>query len=359
MPTPAGQPERILLVRPSALGDVCRSVALPASLKRAFPSARIDWIVQEQFVPAVAAHPALSEVIPFARSRLSSAWRHPGAMRELRRWLGQLRKARYDLVIDAQGLLRSAVMAWATRAPRRIGFADARECAWLAYTDRSTRQGSRHTVEAMLALVEAAGAPPVRDMRLYVRPEDARAWRAWREENIGDGGALAVVAPGSRWVSKRWPPDRWAALCRPLLERGFDAVLIVGSPDERGLAAHIAAQAGDARVVNGAGVLGLGETIASIADASIVIANDSAPLHMAVGFDRPLVGIFGPTDPRRVGPYGRERWVVRHPAAAASGADFKDPRLGDGLMRLVTEEMVLNRVDEALADTSLATGRCA
>ncbi len=345
-------PERILLVRPSALGDVCRTVPLLASLRLAFPTAQIDWVVQEEYVPVVEAHPALNHIVGFPRAELSKWWRSPRGALRLMEWLGSLRKARYDLVVDAQGLFRSGIMTAATMAPIRVGYADAREGAWLAYSHRRALSQGRHAVEAMLGLLECIGIERVADMKLYCAADDLAEWAACREE-LGLAENYVVLAPGSKWSSKRWPADGWTQLSQQLLSRGFD-LAVVGSPAELQLCRSIAEGAGNSRIFALAGRLGVGATMAAIRQASLVIANDSAPLHMAVGFSRPLVGLFGPTDPAIVGPYGCERWVIQHPVAAAKRADYKDSALGDSLMRHISVDMVLDRATEALAATTEA-----
>jgi len=148
------QPRRILLVRPSALGDVCRTVPVLASLRQAFPDAGIDWVVQDTFVDAVRAHPAVDEVIPFPRRRLAGWWRSPRVAREAVRWFADLRRRRYDVVYDLQGLGRSGLMAFASGAPRRVGFRSAREFAWLGYTARHAPPHAEHVVDQMLELLE-------------------------------------------------------------------------------------------------------------------------------------------------------------------------------------------------------------
>ena len=153
-------PERILIVRPSALGDVCRSVPVLASLRRAYPEARIDWLVRDTYAPAIAAHPALDKTIEFPRARFSRWWRSPRVALELVGWLRDLHRRRYDLVIDCQGLGRSGLFTWATRARRRVGFRGARELAWLGYTVRHPRPESDHTVDAMLSLIAATACAP-------------------------------------------------------------------------------------------------------------------------------------------------------------------------------------------------------
>lgn len=336
-------PSSILIIRPSALGDVCRSVPLAVSLRAAFPAARIAWLVQDGFIDAVRSHPAVDEVVPFPRGRWRRWWT-PSALGEFRAWLGGLR-GRFELVVDAQGLGRSGLIAWGTRAPRRIGFRDARECGWLGLTERH-RVGARHTVDRMLGLLAASGIEPRPDLRLALHQDDER-W--WAEERVRRGidGPYAVLAPTSRWVTKDWPAERWRGLAPQLARRGTPHVVYVGAAGE-------ATQVRASMPEPGAGVAAhdlsgattVGQGMAVIAGAALVVANDSAPLHIAVGFDRPLVALFGPTDPSLVGPYRRDRSVLRGPSARSFRGSYRDRGLGDRLMREISVDDVLAAIDE-------------
>jgi heptosyltransferase-1 len=356
--------ERILLIRPSALGDVCRSVPVLTSLRRFFPDAHIAWLVRDAFAEAVEAHPDLNEVIEFPRTRFGRASRSIRGWGELWRWLIGLRRRRFDLVIDAQGLLRSGIFARVAGAKQRIGHANAREGAWMLYTDRVPAQRGQHTVDRMLSLVEAAGAPIVKDMRLYA-PESARAWWTGEMETRGiEPGTYAVLAPTAAWASKRWPIERWAELLGPLQDRGFERVVVIGAPGERdqvaALVDHESATArataqivvGEAAGGPGVGLIDMvgktsvGQTMAVIEHAGLVIANDSAPLHMAVGFDRPLIALFGPTDPNLVGPYERSDAVIR-PRLTTEEAQvgYRERGLGDRVMRRIEVGEVVDRLE--------------
>jgi lipopolysaccharide heptosyltransferase I len=300
VPIPA---ERILLIRPSALGDVCRTVPVLASLRAAYPNARIDWLVQDAFVDAVRAHPALSNAVPFPRESLGAA----GPVSQLRWMRETLRPPGYDLVIDAQGLLRSGIFSRWTGARTRVGHADAREGATVFYT-RRVRTDAVHTVDRMLSLLGAIGVDPVIDMRLHADAGELAAVDA-DERVLG----AVVLAPTSRWAAKRWPDERWAVLAERLLANGVERIVVVGGPGEQAQCARTLALAErDPRVVSLVGTTSVARLMAVIARARLVVANDSAAVHMAVGFDRPTVALFGPTDTRKVGPYRREADVLQH-----------------------------------------------
>jgi len=327
-------PGHILIIRPSALGDVCRSVPVLASLKRGFPDARIDWLVQDLFGGAVEHHPDLNKVVPFPRQRFARPWR-PAVARELWGWLRGLKRERYDLVVDAQGLFRSGFFAWATRAPRRVGYANAPEGAAWFYSDKRFVSREKHAVDRMLELVAHAGAEPVRDMRLYT----GEAERARATELVGEG-RLAVLAPTSRWASKRWHIDRFAELAGALLEHGIERIAVVGGAGEREQCAPLLLLASrEPRVIDLVGETSVAELMAVVERASLVVANDSAVLHMAVGFDRPLVALFGPTYVPLVGPYGREGDVIQH-VKAGEVLDHKDAKQAALMERIGVDEVV-------------------
>jgi len=338
-------PRRVLIVRPSALGDVCRTVPVLASLRRRWPGARIDWLVQDAFADAIAAHPDLDEAVPFPRRALSPLAR-PDRLARALIWAGGLAERGYDLVLDCQGLLRSGLMTLATGAPVRVGESAARELASLCYT-RTARVGPGvHTVDRMLAIARAAGAPPVADTRLHPPPEAIAG--LGRLVAIDQGVPLVVIAPTSRWQAKRWPDDRFAALALSLLERTPAAIAIVGGPGERGQCpGTLALAAQSPRVHDLVGRTRVGELLALVQRAGLVVANDSAILHMAVGLGRPLVALFGPTLTHLVGPYGREADVIQHqrPDHPAAHKVADNARM----MRAITVEEVLCAALERLS----------
>lgn len=332
-------PRRILLIRPSALGDVCRTVPVLVSLKRAFPQARIDWLVQDTFAAAIEAHPDLGGIVPFVRQRFARWW-YPPVGAELLSWLRDLGRARYDLVLDCQGLARSAIFARATSAPRRLGYSQAAEGGWIGLTERVSAPLTMHTVDRMLALARAAGAERVADMRLYVPPADRAA--------VGADPPFAVIAPTSRWPGKRWPADRFAVVAQRLLadsRLGIERVVLVGADHERDQCGPLLDLVSrDKRVIDRIGDTSIGGLMALIERSRLVIANDSAALHMAVGFDRPLIGLFGPTHVDRVGPYRRDADVIQK-VTPADRLDHKDPAIGRSLMERITVEDVVARLD--------------
>ncbi|MDG2199923.1 MAG: glycosyltransferase family 9 protein [Phycisphaerales bacterium] len=359
MPTATDQPGRILLIKPSALGDVCRTAPVLASLARSWPEARIDWLVHEDFVDAVSGHPNLSAVVPFPRRRFGRWMRSPSVARELLEWTRGLRAAKYDLVLDCQGLSRSGFMTRATGAAHRIGDRRARELSWLAYTQRVETSGAVHEVDRMFMLVRACGAEVVPDMRLHVPDAAATSWRTGHGAVIAGTPAVAL-ATTSRWASKAWPQAQWVELARHLLADGPEHLLLLGAPSERAEveALRAAIDGPSDRVHNLAGRTSVGEMMAAIESCRLVVSNDSAALHMAVGLAHRgvrCVGLFGPTDPAKVGPYRMDDVVVRAPLPDNQPVNYRDRSLGDSIMRTIAVADVLEKIESVGASPGIDT----
>jgi len=338
-----------LIIRPSALGDVCRSVPVLVSLRRAFPEAQIEWLVQDDFAPAIEHHPALSGVLPFPRRTvdLRRLWR-PAAQRTLIEFLTRLTNG-YQLVVDCQGLGRSGFFTWVTRAERRIGYANAQEAAAIAYTEKHHIPRELHAVDRMLRLLEDSGITPIHDMRLYTGESERTKACALLGRFAEPGMRVAVVAPTSRWPGKRWPAERYAALITALLASGrLDAVAIVGAASEVDQCGPVIDLAGkDPRILNLIGRTPIGVLMAVIERAVLVIANDSAAVHMAVGFDRPLLGLYGPTRLDLAGPYRREADVIQAVDPGPKNR-HKDDAAGRLAMEAITTERVIHAALERL-----------
>ena len=270
-------PERLLLIRPSALGDVCRTVPLLRSLRAAYPHAHIDWLVRSDWQDAISAHPDLDGVVPFHRDQLRHLWKssHRTAARTLR---SALREARYDVVLDAQGLFRSGLAAHWTGAPRRIGFADAREGGRWGLTEKVEIPDGTHAVDRMLGLLQPLGIPPQTDLQLFLSPSAHHEAKIWREARSLIPGEYHVLAPTTRGAAKRWPLERWVELGQAI---GGPCV-VVGSPADRPSLVALADALGSSAHL-AAGALSLGGTMGLVAGAARLVGLDSAPLHMASG----------------------------------------------------------------------------
>jgi len=341
---------RILLIKPSSLGDLVHALPVLHGLRARYPGARIDWLAATSFAPLVEGHPEVAEVVRFDRRRFGRMLREPRVGLEFAGFLAELHRRRYDLVVDLQGLFRSGVLALATGAPVRIGFGNAREAAWLFYTHPlRPPAGQEHAVERNYAVAGLLGfdeMPPRFD--LAVRPaERSRAATLLAEVEVSPAESFAAILPGARWETKRWPTARFAAVVDALAERGLRSVLLAG-PDEAGLCRAVAERCRTAPA-DLAGRTGLRELIAVLERASVVLCHDSAPMHLAAALNRPLVAILGPTNPRRTGPYGPRATVLQAdlPCAPCYLRRLSQCRHRHLCMQAVTVEEVLAAVERA------------
>ena len=299
-------PQRMLIIKPSALGDVATTLPLLCDLKALFPASQIDWLIDPALADLVRGHDALHELIYFDRRKLAGSLTHGTARTGFRTLIKTLRHNHYDIVFDAQGLLRSALLAWVSGAAVRVGFADAREGARFLYTHRI--KISRQHELAVVRMRSLAGAlGPQRDRVEFRMPVRAEALRKIRD-GLKTDRPLAAVIPGARWDAKRWSERGYSQIIRRLVEAGM-AVMVLGAPAEQDLCGRIVEQS-EVDALNLAGTTDLAELIAAISLCRIVVGNDSGPLHVAAALGRPLVGLYGPTDPASVGPFGQLNHVL-------------------------------------------------
>ena len=328
--------ERFLVIRLGSLGDIVHALPGVAALRDSFPSARIDWVVERRWAALLHGNPDLNEVIALDRS----SW---GAVRACVR---RLRAARYSCAIDFQGLYKSALLGFLSGAGQRVGFARrlAREGgAALFYTQRASPPAG-HIVEQNLALAESAGARRT-GCRFTLRvPAEAEASVARR---LAANGLreFFLLSPGGGWRSKCWPPERYGELYRELaLRRGWRGVVNFG-PGESDLAEAVCrAAAPEEPVVFQTDVA---ELMALLRRAKIVVAGDTGPLHLSVALGTRVVGLYGPTDPQRNGPYCADDIVVRN--ARPEETTYKRWNEFSAAMLSITVEQVVAAVERRLA----------
>ncbi len=301
--------KRVLIIKPSSLGDIVHGLPVLAGLRTAFPDAYIAWLVADGFAPLLEKHPLLNRVIRFDRKRYGTIWRNPAAMRDFLAFLVGLRKERFDLVIDLQGLFRSGFFTALSGARQRVGFSDARELAWAGYTQRVVPPPG-HAVDRNLAIarkLELPVDPPQFPLGLSDN-ERREADDRLRAVGLARTGFVAVL-PGARWATKQWYAGKWAAMIDRLHAQGI-RTLLLGSPSEKSLGDEIVAQCGDPPT-NWIGRTTLRALVALIDAAERVACCDSGPMHIAAALDKPLVALFGPTATDRTGPYSPIAQVVQ------------------------------------------------
>ena len=301
----------VAIVKLSSLGDVVHALPVAASLRAGLPGARLVWLVEAREAGILAGHPALSDVITVDTRRWRRA-RRPrdiaAAAREVRALRGRLAAARIDVTLDLQGLWKSALLARLTGAPVRLGFA-ASWCREPLSACLHTRRVSppaeaAHVVDQYLALLEPLGVRArVRDFALPRDPEaEAAVDEFFAASGLKPRDRVVVLNPGAGRPDKRWPPERFAELARRLGEDAGARCLVVWGPGEEAVARRIVADGGPAAVLGPP--TDLAALLAVLRRASVVVAADTGPLHLAAALGRPCVGLYGPTRAARNGPYG-------------------------------------------------------
>jgi heptosyltransferase-1 len=297
---------RTLIIKPSSMGDIVQALPVLTALKEAHPDAHVSWLVASPFAGLLEGHPRLEEIILFDRRRFGRASRSVGAMLGLLEFLKSLRRKRFTTVLDLQGLFRSGLAALATGAPNRVGFREAREMAPLFYTSEvALPREEMHAVDRYLAVARHVGfAVPKATDHLPASKATRSAARATLEQaGLEAGAPYAVVCAYARWETKQWPAERFAEVADRLYERTGARSVLVG-----GEAAIPAGRTISARAkhppIDLTNRTTLKQLVAVIAEARVMVTDDSGPMHIAAALEIPVVAVFGPTNARRTGPYG-------------------------------------------------------
>ncbi|MCU0622818.1 MAG: glycosyltransferase family 9 protein, partial [Gemmatimonadaceae bacterium] len=286
-------PPRVGIVLMSALGDVTLGLPVATALKRARPDVRITWVAQRGPDALVRDHPAIDTVVPFDRH---GGWR---AYAEVRR---RLAAAPVDAVLDLQVAIKAGLVTalWPAAQKWGIDRARARDANWLFTNAKLPPAPRRHMADQFLEFAHALGADP-EPLDYGLRPSAAAL--QWRDATIGPGAAYAVLVLASSAAHKNWFAERWTDVARHLVrDHGLRVVLAGATSDlERDTAETIRRAIGDAAISTlGSGIENL---LAVLAGAALVISPDTGPLHMAVALGRPVIGLYGSTNPKWVGPY--------------------------------------------------------
>ncbi len=292
---------RILIVRMSALGDIVHALPVLAALRRAWPDAQVDWIVDEAYASILSLAEGLHQ-------RVVVRGKGPGAMGYLSA-VRHLRAQNYDAALDLQGLIKSAVWAKLSGAARVIGFdrAHLREpMAASFYTETVVPFDAPHVIQKNLSILKAFDLAPG-PLELPLHPEAAMATTTALAA-VGGPRQYVVLNPGAAWPNKRWPADRFGALAAELHAHTRLRSLVTWGPNEKALAEAVVSAS------DGAAGLAPPTAIADLAvimrDAALVVSGDTGPLHIAAAMGTPLVGLYGPTWPERNGPWNPDDEVI-------------------------------------------------
>lgn len=338
-------PRSIIIVKLSAIGDVLHGIPTAVALKRAFPASSIGWVVEGRSADVLAGHQAIDHLFRLPRGWLKSARQVAGLRRDLKRF-------HPDVTLDLQGLLKSGVAAVLSGSRLRIGHArpEARECSWLASNRRVSATAS-HVVDRNLELLAPLGlACPEVGFQMPRWPVSRQRVTSWLEP-LQQQGSPVVLNPGAGWASKRWPPDRFAALAQAMWRRrGIRSLIIWGGAAEEVTAREIVAAAGAAAIMAPATSLqDLGELFRM---SPLVVSGDTGPLHLAAAVGARCVGLFGPVPAERNGPYGRGHVIVEPPAELRP--QWEDRKTDTAAMAAISLEQVLAAVETALSRADAA-----
>jgi heptosyltransferase I len=339
----AAKPLRLLVVRLGAMGDILHSLPAVTALRRAHPDWVIGWAIEPQWrglfcanggEPGTPVMPLVDHLhaVPakqWARQPLSTAtWKDMARVRR------EVRAMRYDVALEMQGAVRAAMVARWARTRRIVGEAQPREWAarWL-FNERVETHGV-HVIEQSVEVANAIASDRL-PIPLPLLPRDPAA-----EERAGKlPQPLVLLSPGAGWGAKRWPPERYGEVARRLTQEGCTVVVNCG-PTEENLARQIAGISGGAATALSLDMAGL---IAVTRRAALAIAGDTGPLHLASALGKPVVGIYGPTDPARNGPFHTPSRVLRHPDSVRDHARRSEPEAG--LLTITTADVTAAALD--------------
>lgn len=347
--------ERLLIVRLSAMGDVIHTLPAAQALRSAFPEAMIGWLIEERWAELLCA-PGTPRRGPLSAERPLVDWVHTVDLRGWRKSLftlqtieritrvwNDVRSLRYNVAIDLQGAIRSAVLARCSGAGIVFGSAMPLESpASLWYTRQAMPRGA-HVVEQNFSIAAAVAGRELPIPRAEL-PRDLASEKRMEHRLAEDGIAdFAILNPGAGWGAKRWPAERYGRVARALAADGVQSIVNYG-PGEEELARETAvASDGAAKPMQ----CSISELMALTRRARLFIGGDTGPVHLAAALQVPVVAIFGPTDPARNGPYGTRNIVLRNPASATSHARNPDP---DEAMLQIRVDDVVSAARGLLAD---------
>jgi heptosyltransferase I len=330
------------------MGDILHSLPAVTALRAAHPHWFIGWAIEPQwrglfsangFPPGSPGMPLVDRIHIVPAKKWARSPLRPATWQEMRRVRQELRKTHYGVAVDMQGAVRSAWFARWARTGRVVGEAQPREFAAQWLFDEGIPTRGVHCIEQSLEVANALFADNLpMTLPLLPRDPDADARAAQLPS------PFVLLSPGAGWGAKRWPPDRYGAVARSLADAGYAPFINCG-PDEEPLAQEIVASSGGtARTLS----LDMAGLIAVTRCAALAIAGDTGPLHLACALATPVVGIFGPTDPARNGPFHCPSRVLRHPESVRDHTRRSEPEAG---LLTITPEAVTDAAIDLLRET--------
>jgi heptosyltransferase I len=348
---------RVLIVRTGAMGDIIHALPAITALRAAHPSWYLGWAVEPRWRALLCAE---SKPDDFGRSNLrmplvdqihranTRRWSHQplsgSTFEDVFRIRRELKKFRYDVCIDLQGSIRSAVIGRWSRASRSIGANVPRESPARWFYNEKVPTNTEHVIEQALELVGTIAKEQLQYTQASL-PRDEYA-ESWCEQFLcRETSPIVLMNPGAGWGAKQWPADRYGEVAKALAALGYCVVVNTG-PSEESLAKEVVRASGRTAVTAECNV---SQLISLTRRSSLMIAGDTGPLHLACALGKPVVGIYGPTDPARNGPYGSENRVLRSPLSKRDHSQKAAPEAG---LLTITPEAVLGATVELLQNSS-------
>lgn len=334
--------KRILIIKPSSLGDVVHALPLVHAIKRVYPGSYIGWVVQKSFAGILENDPDIDELIPISipsTSDPNATWRSyffsaAALLTTLRRFRSTFRSGPYDISLDLHASFRSGLMCLMNPDASRVGFSDARELNTLFQGILVTCcEHEVHAVDKNMSFARYLGIKPLPDdYRLEVGTRSRESAATFLGSNgVSESDAIVYVNPCGRWTTKLWNVRSWARVSRLLAEQEGLRVVLGGAPEDLPYLRKIHELSGSVCLIS-AGRLNLAESAALLEQSSIYVGVDSGPMHIASFVKTPAVALFGPTDPAKVGPYGDGHVIVRRDKLSCLGCrkrSCENPRCMD------------------------------
>jgi heptosyltransferase-1 len=352
VPTPAAQitasvnPQRLLIVRLGAMGDIIHTLPAVSALREAFPDATIGWVVEERWVellctlyasrsgPRSAERPLVDNIHLVNTKSWRTSMASAQTWKQIAAAARELRSVEYEVAVDFQGAIRSAMIARISGADNVYGFAQPRETpARTLYTHRVAARGT-HIVEQNLSLAEEVGGRALPTPEAIFPRDEAADHEC--ESRLRQGGMekFALLNPGAGWGAKRWPAERYGLVAKGIATAGLKPLINFG-PGEEDLAKSVQQGSdGVAEIMASS----LTQLIALTRRASLFIGGDTGPMHLAAALEVPVVAIFGPTDPARNGPFGTKSIVLRSPSSQTSHKRIS--QIEDGLLDITADRVI-------------------
>ena len=336
--------KNILIIKMSALGDVMHALPCAAALRDLYPNAKISWLVHPQFGTFVPEVPYVDEVIYFDKKAFSKM-SLPAKIKEFFRMKNLLNSKKFDLVIDLQGLFKSAIMAWLTGCSKRIGYNDMREGSGLVSRAIHGPHDQGHIVQQYLDVIRYLGSTveePVFPMPKLSEEKDKLKEILANKFSQAEAEKIVVLVPGAGWVTKEWPVSYFVELADALIKQGR-YIILAGGPAELIKSEEIIQSLPEDKVLNLVGKTNLRELAALMGSVGLCIGGDTGPVHIAAAMGCRIIALFGASSGHRAGPYGSKVTIISTKEECAPCFKRKCP-LNKNCMSRITVKEVLEKV---------------